>query len=59
MSIYTKVALVGAAAVAGMAVLFNLPNNPFVKAPQRATLEYLAQAKLRTFGFPPREFLVI
>ncbi|GFO33242.1 redox-regulatory protein fam213a [Plakobranchus ocellatus] len=57
MGVFTKLGLAGAAAVAGFAVLCNLPTNPFMTVPQKATLEYLSSVKLRTFGNEPKEFL--
>ena len=58
MNTFVTIGAMGAAAVAGFAILCNLPNNPFVKAPQRATLEYLAGTKLLTLETHPREMLV-
>lgn len=54
---FCEIGIAGAAAVAGFAILFNLPNNPFVKQPEKATLEYLANTKLLTLDNNPKEFL--
>ncbi|CAG5130336.1 unnamed protein product, partial [Candidula unifasciata] len=56
MGTWSLVGAVGAAAVAGVAVLCNLPSNPFVKSPENATLDYLSNARLQTFDSEPREF---
>ncbi|XP_035825550.1 peroxiredoxin-like 2A [Aplysia californica] len=58
MGTWGTVGVVGAAAVAGVAILCNLPTNPFVRAPQKATLEYLEQTQLQTFGSEPKHFQV-
>jgi len=50
MGTWASLGVAGAAAVAGAAILCNLPTNPFVKAPQKATLDYLSGAELRGFG---------
>lgn len=52
-------ALTGLAAVAvGMALLCNLPDNPFVPAPKPASLDYLAETTLSTMDKKPRKFKV-
>ena len=52
-------ALFGLAAVAaGMALLCNLPDNPFVPAPKPASLAYLAETTLSTLDKKPRQFKV-
>lgn len=52
-------ALMGLAAVAvGMALLCNLPDNPFVPAPKPASLDYLAETTLSTMDKKPRKFKV-
>lgn len=56
MGTWASVGAVGAAAVAGAAVLLNLPTNPWVAKPQKATLEYLEQAKLATLDGSQRSF---
>lgn len=58
MGTLSKLGLAGAVAVVGIGVLCNLPSNPFVPKPQQATLEYLANTKLQTFGSEQKEFLV-
>lgn len=49
--------LLGVAGVAaGAAILCNLPTNPFVPSPQKATLPYLSGIKLKTIEDKPRQF---
>ncbi|KAH9494920.1 Peroxiredoxin-like 2A [Bulinus truncatus] len=57
MGAFTKLGVIGAVAVVGVGILCNLPVNPFVKTPEKATLDYLAQTKLKTFGSDSKEFL--
>ncbi|KAI8797597.1 redox-regulatory protein FAM213A, partial [Biomphalaria glabrata] len=57
MGAFTKLGLAGAVAVVGVGILCNLPVNPFVKRPEKATLDYLAQTKLRTFGSDLKEIM--
>lgn len=40
----------------GVAVMCNLPVNPFVTSPQPATLQFLASADLQTIEDNPRKF---
>lgn len=58
MGTWSVVGAVGAVAVAGVAVLCNLPNSPFVKSPENASLDYLSGTRLQTFDSDPREFQV-
>lgn len=52
----SKVLLSLAGLGAGMAILCNLPVNPFVPNPKPATLAYLADTTLTTLGDNPRQF---
>jgi len=56
MGTWSTVGVVGAVAVAGVAILCNLPTNPFVATPEKATLGYLEKTRLSTFGSEPKEF---
>jgi len=52
----TTVGVVGAVAVAGAAVLCNLPVNPFVKSAEKASLDWLQATTLKTIGSESKEF---
>ena len=54
----TTVGVVGAVAVAGAAVLCNLPVNPFVKSAEKASLDWLQATTLKTIGSESKEFKV-
>ncbi|KAK7507733.1 hypothetical protein BaRGS_00000698 [Batillaria attramentaria] len=51
----TLLKVLGGVAV-GVAVLCNLPSNPFIPRPKPATLSYLAETELQTIGSTPRKF---
>lgn len=59
MTAWSYAGAAGVAAVAGVAILCNLPMNPFVKSPQEATLSYLSKGQLETLDGTKRKFQVI
>jgi len=50
MGALASIGVVGAVTVAGVAILCNMPTNPFVKKPEKATIEYLEQSDLEVIG---------